>query len=183
SMTNQRARRAGCVGPRLAHCGSLMTARARAGNGPQRDVSPSCSGHDGLTPGLGDRKVEVRSGSARRTAVAVAQGQCSNDAPSNGNPDSLCPPAIGNPPEQRTRPRQARPAPGLGGAAAPTSVPEMTVPIRSWPPPVRFGLGILVVRRYYVKVVPAPEVPEINSCPEVDRRAISWLTKPPVRGG
>jgi len=54
------------------------------------DASPPCSGHGGLTPGLGDRKVELRDGRQplRQEQSRVAE---SDDAPSTGNLKPLAP--------------------------------------------------------------------------------------------
>jgi len=68
----------------------------------RKDASPPRSGRDELTSGLGDREVAKRPGSARRAAVADVHESCSNDAPSNGNPDPLPPGSVGCSPRNDT---------------------------------------------------------------------------------
>lgn len=78
-----------------------------------RDVSPSRSGRDGLTPGLGDRTVKERPDTEVPRSPRTYES-CSNDAPSNGNPNPLPPGSDGCSPEQqrpnggRLRPRCCR---------------------------------------------------------------------------
>ena len=104
-----------------------------------RDVSPPCSGHDGLTPGLGDRNVGRRPDSERRAAVAEAQESGRDDAPSNGNPDPL-------PPGSEVIPRDDNGRLGRlqsrsGCATDFPYVPDPIRPMRSWPPGRRHQVG------------------------------------------
>ena len=81
---------------------------------PREDVSPSRSGHDGLTPGLGDRTVAMRTDALTHAAIAEEQEACSSDAPLNNNPDSPCPPAMVEFPRNNKNlasPKRPRPRP------------------------------------------------------------------------
>jgi hypothetical protein len=63
----------------------------------EKDASPPCSGHDGLTPGLGDREVKVaRAASGLARALGTARSALktkTNDDPSDGHRESPSPPA------------------------------------------------------------------------------------------
>jgi hypothetical protein len=73
-------------------------------------------------------------------------------------------------------PQEATTAPELGGAITPMERPRGDGPKRSWPPPARFGLGIVRVQKYYVKGVRASYVPPGNRCLRIDSRRVSRAT-------
>ena len=153
-----------------------MAARARAS---REDVSPPCSGHDGLTPGLGDRNVVRQPAGAPKRARAAKDWWCSNDAPPNGNADSLAP-------------RQARsldsPSPGIRRRELSNArlIARSGRPLRPLQTPSRCARGprrrdrqgrSLLVPRYYVKgvrmsLVRAGNMPS-GDCRRVDTRGVT----------
>jgi hypothetical protein len=115
--------------PRFAVAGPTVRADAL-----EKDASPPCSGHDGLTPGLGDREVKLAH-AARRRAWAVGTARSPfrtkmSDDPSRGHPESPSPPASRLAPDVvHCGPADARIRRVLT-LCVPYSCPRM----RSWPP-------------------------------------------------
>src|SRR6185436_780736 len=115
----------------------------------------------GLTPGLGDREIRAEQGSARHASARPIWDRCSNDAPSNGIPDSLAP-------RHRESPGTMS-GPRAGGSrvwvgATPSCVPWLTVRCARGPPAGAIGQGrSLVLQRSYVKGVLQAYVRAVNA--------------------
>ena len=123
------------------------------------DASPPCSGHDGLTSGLGDREVKMAH-AARRPAWALGTTRSApktnmSDDPSGGHPESPSPPASRPAPDVvHCGPADARIRRVLTPCDPFSCLPDAVVAPR---PAQSVRFASVLVRRSYVKgVLSAP---------------------------